>query len=105
VNAEIRGFALGSFSSCGRTTPMRRTRSGCCAREVSGHAAALPSPAMNSRRRVCDLPRCSGSLSRSGLTGNRQVRPRLRWPPREPQRLAGAVGLPASPPARQNGLR
>ena len=24
---------------------------------ISGHAAALPSPTMNSRRRICDLPR------------------------------------------------
>jgi hypothetical protein len=28
----------------------RRMRSGCCARATSGHAAAPPSPAMNSRR-------------------------------------------------------
>jgi hypothetical protein len=26
---------------------------GCCARATSGHAAALPIPAMNSRRRIC----------------------------------------------------
>jgi len=30
---------------------MRRTRSPCCPRAASGHAAAPPSPAMNSRRR------------------------------------------------------
>jgi hypothetical protein len=31
--------------------PMRRTRSGCCARAASGHAtAAPPSSVMNSRR-------------------------------------------------------
>ena len=29
---------------------------GCCARAASGLAAALPSPAMNSRRRIRDLP-------------------------------------------------
>ena len=28
---------------------------GCCARAASGHAAVLPSPAMNSRRRIADL--------------------------------------------------
>jgi hypothetical protein len=28
----------------------------CCARATTGHAAALPSPAMNSRRRIRDLP-------------------------------------------------
>jgi hypothetical protein len=37
------------------STPIRRTRSGCCARATSGHAAALPIPAMNSRRRIRDL--------------------------------------------------
>jgi len=31
---------------------MRRTRSACCARATSDHAAALPSPAMSSRRRI-----------------------------------------------------
>jgi hypothetical protein len=29
----------------------------CCARAASGHAAALPSPAMNSRRRILDPSR------------------------------------------------
>src|SRR5262249_10263847 len=29
----------------------------CCARPTTGHAAALPSPAMNSRRRISDLLR------------------------------------------------
>jgi hypothetical protein len=28
----------------------------CCAIDARGHAAALPSPAMNSRRRIRDLP-------------------------------------------------
>jgi hypothetical protein len=36
----------------GMSTPMRRIRSGCCARTTTGHAAALLSPAMNSRRRI-----------------------------------------------------
>jgi hypothetical protein len=34
------------------STPIRRIRSGCCALATTGHAAALPSPAMNSRRRI-----------------------------------------------------
>jgi hypothetical protein len=34
-----------------------RPRSGCCALTASGHAAALPSPTMKSRRRISDLPR------------------------------------------------
>jgi hypothetical protein len=50
------GFPRGSFSSPNMRTPMRRTRSPCCARAASGHAAALPRPAMNSRRRIGHLP-------------------------------------------------
>src|SRR5215831_11010519 len=34
------------------SSPTRRTGSGCCARATSGHAAALPSRVMNSRRRM-----------------------------------------------------
>jgi hypothetical protein len=34
------------------STPIRRTPPYCCARAVSGHAAAPPSPTMNSRRRI-----------------------------------------------------
>jgi hypothetical protein len=36
---------------------MRRIRSGCCAPAARGYVAALPSPTMNSRRRISDLPR------------------------------------------------
>jgi hypothetical protein len=57
VNAEMRSFATGSFSSSPMSTPIRRMRSGCWARAVSGHVAALPSPTMNS----------IDSLSQSGL--------------------------------------
>jgi hypothetical protein len=52
VNAERRGFHAESFSSPPMSTPTRRTRSVCCAHATTGHAAALPSPAMNFRRRV-----------------------------------------------------
>jgi hypothetical protein len=42
---------------------------------ASGHAAALPSPAMNSRRRI-SIPRADrGSLSRGRLQGNGVARP------------------------------
>jgi hypothetical protein len=50
ANAETEAFATGSFSSVPVSTPMRRTRSACCACATTGHAAALPSPAMNARR-------------------------------------------------------
>src|SRR5215510_12593504 len=45
-----------AFESLSRkpiSTPIRRIRSGCCARPASGHAAAPPSSVMNSRRLVC----------------------------------------------------
>src|SRR6516164_6348414 len=51
MNAEMRAFHTGSFSSAPVSTPMRRTRSPCCPRAANGHgAAAPPSAAMKSRR-------------------------------------------------------
>jgi hypothetical protein len=52
---SVATLLLGSFSSPPMSRPMRRIRSGCCARATTGHAAALPTPAMNSRRRIRDL--------------------------------------------------
>ena len=53
---------------------MRRNRWGCCARAAIGHTAALPSPAINSLRRIRDPPsRFNGSLSRSRMQGNGYV--------------------------------
>jgi len=54
TNASIR--ACPSLSSAAKliSTPMRRIRSGCCARVVTGHAAAEPTMTlMKSRRLVC----------------------------------------------------
>jgi hypothetical protein len=52
------------FSSLGRSMPMRRTRSPCCARAASGHAAAPPSPAPGDRfRGKPPSPRTSFSVS------------------------------------------
>jgi hypothetical protein len=50
--------------------PTCRTRSACCARATSGHAAALPCPAMNSRRRILDPRADQRSLPRGRLQGN-----------------------------------
>jgi hypothetical protein len=50
-------FITELFPSPAKSTPMRGTRSPCCARAASGHAAVLPSPAMNSRRRIRHLPK------------------------------------------------
>jgi hypothetical protein len=55
---------------------MRRICDCCCARATNGHAAALPSPAMNSRRRICHpLKLTLDSLSRSGLHWNGSIPP------------------------------
>ena len=43
---------------------------GCCALAASGHAAAYPSPAMNSRRRIVISRFDRGSLSRRRSQGN-----------------------------------
>jgi hypothetical protein len=50
----------------------------CSARAASGHAAALPSPAMNSRRRILHLPksRFIDSLSKLALLTRCRQSPR-----------------------------
>jgi hypothetical protein len=70
---------VGSFSSPAVSTPTRRIRWPCCARATAGHAAVLPSPAMNSRRRIRDLPRDRGGAYRGAGckgTGSQQTRTR-----------------------------
>jgi len=46
----------GSSAVVFMSTPMRRTRSVCCARAASGHATAAPSSVMNSRRLLIRSP-------------------------------------------------
>jgi hypothetical protein len=54
-----------------------RARVGCSARTAGGHATALLSPAIKSRRRILDSPHClRGNLPRSRFRGNRS----LGWP-------------------------
>jgi hypothetical protein len=80
--------------------PLRRNpitgTAGCCARAITGHAAAPPSPAMNSP--VASLiPRADqGSLSWSGLTGNQQFAP-AEMPLPSPRGLTGAFFLAPGP--------
>src|SRR6516165_6127819 len=50
----------GWFSDKWMSTPIRRTRSRCCARNTAGHSTTLPSPAMNSRRLISALQRFAG---------------------------------------------
>ena len=49
-NAATRSDDSGSSAATFISAPIRRIRSLCCARAVSGHAAAPPSSAMNERR-------------------------------------------------------
>jgi hypothetical protein len=68
------------------STPTRRTPSGCCARTANGHAAAAPSPAMNSRRRIDHLPKLRTAY---------RVLASRRWPPRA-RRWGAAVATQVS---------
>ena len=52
LECRERPDASGSSAARFMSTPMRRIRSGCCARAASGHAAAPPSSVMNSRRLI-----------------------------------------------------
>src|SRR5262249_53992068 len=57
-NAPTRACQTESSATPGTSTPMCRTRSPCCARAASGHAAAaLPKRVMNSRRLMGLTPR------------------------------------------------
>jgi hypothetical protein len=83
-------------------TPTRRMRS-ACARATTGQAAAPPSPAMNSRRRMFDpLHRFHGSLAPSEWANQslgRQVLAHLGRPP-SAQGESGYRGLAAISAAR-----
>src|SRR6516164_892492 len=51
-NALTREFVSGSFSGTPSSTLIRRSRSGCCARNASGHVVAAPISVMKSRRLI-----------------------------------------------------
>jgi hypothetical protein len=55
LNTRARSSPFGSFSLTKATKPIRTTRLARCARATPGHAAAA-SPAMNSRRFICETP-------------------------------------------------
>ena len=59
-NAAYRTCATVSCAARDMSTPIRRTRSVCCARAVSGHAAAPPSRVMN-----CASPHSMTSSARA----------------------------------------
>ena len=73
TNASMR--ACPSLSSAAKlmSTPIRRIRSGCCARAANGHAAAaLPRRVMNSRRCMC--PRVT-----QGMKASTFAKPNVRF--------------------------
>jgi hypothetical protein len=58
------------------STPMRRIRSLCCARDASGHAAEPPSSVMNSRRFIaapCSQSRVKIRLSTNAIKTGKGV--------------------------------
>src|ERR1700730_5950966 len=55
-NTASQDCATRSLCALPTSTPISRTRSGCCARAASGHAAAPPSSEMNSR--LFSLSKC-----------------------------------------------
>src|SRR5215217_1811281 len=57
------------------TTPMRRIRSGCCARAARGYAAAPPSKAITSRRRMAHLALSRGYSTMPFGSGPVEQRP------------------------------
>jgi hypothetical protein len=107
MNAPIWASKSASFATWLIRTPMRRTRSGCCASTATGHvAAAPPTSAMNSRRFTrASHPRLTGSgyqmISRGAL-GAIAASQRGTW--REVS-CGSRGGMQAGSPTRQKFLR
>src|SRR5215831_8678718 len=115
-SSRLRNVAIQPFVSASSATPIntpiRRTPSRCCARAVSGHAAAPPSSVMNARRfifavirsprrrgRGRSAPRRGRVRVRAGGAGSRATRlhvtavsrpPCSNWPPAARRRAATA---------------
>jgi hypothetical protein len=82
---------------------MRRIRPRCCPRATTGHAAALPSTAMNALRRILDPPVLDWRrLSWSGLCGNWSPSPFPVLPHRRTVGGSGPAGLIWAMPSRPN---
>ena len=64
----MRSFISGSFSARPTNTPMRRIRSGCCARAASGQIAAAQLRSMMNSRRLIVVP---DSQDRASYRGKR----------------------------------
>ena len=73
----VAGLNSGSVSERPANMPMRRMRSGCCARAASGHAAAAPpSSVMNSRRFIIQSPRRRGRANQWAMSAQELLRSR-----------------------------
>ena len=83
ARAATRACPSGSLSARLPSTLTRRSRSPCCAGAASGQAAAVPSPAMNSRRRrkmpICP-PVAQGGRYRGRIARPEPVSPLARSP-------------------------
>ena len=91
---RIRALAQGSFSSPAMSTLMRRTRSACCPRAATGHAAAPPRRVMNSRRRMSALLPWGHSLPHRQVRGGLCVTDRMSPPARRRLTLDAAAKAP-----------
>jgi hypothetical protein len=80
-NDLTRSGASGSSSARFMSTPTRRMRSACCACAASGpaagHSAVLPSPAINSLRRIRHPPKllCGAAYRGQGRMGTGCISP------------------------------
>jgi hypothetical protein len=74
------------------STPIRRMRSGCCARAASGHAAAPPSSVMSARRFTQSPRRARVCMY---YCGHKRV---SHWPKRSSKRVGGRSGAPQALP-------
>src|SRR5262245_2601487 len=66
-NAAMRLRSSGSFSAKFVSIPIRRIRSGCCARAAIGHAAAAPPSSVMNSRRFIRSPRRRGRAALPAL--------------------------------------
>ena len=96
IRAKSGDILVSSSADWGLGNPITGI-AGCCALAASGHAAALPSPAMNSRRRIRDLPRWIRGAYRGAIAMSRPaIGQALALGPFLPVRPRVGVGGPAA---------
>src|SRR5262249_7379542 len=96
-NAAKRACHSGSFAVEAISTPMRRTRSLCCARAASGHVAAAPRIVMNSRRLIA-APEVREHRSNACVSSERGKRMPRMSALGQKQTYAVQKGMSALPP-------